>query len=512
MAGAAELGVETIDIDATAPDRLRISIPLATPEQLFYRRTASAWHLSTDPRALIRPDDEMDTEAIVSLMQFGAIVPPGTTHRPIRRLPPGRISVIDATSASVRDDGPESSLSRNDTPPGTPVDRLTAALDSALITTCPDRNPIVLFSGGVDSGVIAARIAKMGWSDALLLNYAMDDNDVQSQHAARMASELGLRFERIVRRSAFGDTFIRRIGEAYRQPFCDISSIPTMELADAAVARTSTDQPIIDGTGADGAFGLFAKSQQWERIFATPRSLRGAAAKLYDHLGLARQNGRLEYAMRLLARALHASPAVAAVAQSSLCSELFDAGMQPAHASSMLLNWLDDTIGRERIRSHLPALDLSLVCADRYAQKNKALFDAADRKVVYPFLSKAVVTMALNDAADWPDASSPKHTLKAMLTGTVSSDLVNRPKSGFRPPILEYLRQDKFQEALGRLIDEPGTLGNIVRPPTFRKAARVIAQGAELPATTISVVWTALVAHLWLHETSPPHPAGRADD
>ncbi len=501
---AALLGVETINIRNISPDQLSVSVPLATPEQLFCRRTGDYWQLSTDPRVLVRTGDPIDMAAIGSLMQFGAIVPPGTTHQPIRRLIPGRVSVLEATSGSVQDHGPETSWSPAGSSTGAPGERLTAAIDTTLKAACPDGNPIVLFSGGVDSGAIAARIAELGWSDALLLNYAMNDDDEQSRHAARMARELGLRFERVVRRPEFGDTFLGRIGEAYRQPFCDISCIPTMELADAAIARSSPDRPIIDGTGADGAFGLFHKARQWARFFAAPRALRMAAASLYDRIGLAARHGRVEYTMRLLARALHASPAVAAVAQASLRSELFDAGEDPTESSSMLLGWLDDTIGRERGRSYLAALDLSLVCADRYAQKNKALFDAANRKVVYPFLSKDIVAMALTEAPDWPDATSPKHTLKAILADAVSPDLVYRPKSGFRPPILEYLRRDSFLEALGMLIDEPGELRDVVNVHALHKATGLVARGAELPATTVSIVWTALISYLWLRETSSP--------
>jgi len=69
-------------------------------------------------------------------------------------------------------------------------------LDDSLVEVCPERNPVLLFSGGVDSGLLAARVAALGWRDALLVNYSFGDADPESHMAEAMAKHLGLRFRR----------------------------------------------------------------------------------------------------------------------------------------------------------------------------------------------------------------------------------------------------------------------------------------------------------------------------
>ena len=194
---------------------------------------ANVIRVCADARQLAQPREELDQMGLSSLLQFGAVVPPSTIWRQVSRFMPGRNFSIDPSSnscndiglASVCDDVPHEEKLTTEAP----ADLLVSVIDDILVAACPDKNPVILFSGGVDSGVLAARVAALGWKDAVLLNYAMGPDDAESIHAEVVAKHLGLAFRRIVRNVEFGDKFLEHVGRFYRQPFGDVSCIPTLE-------------------------------------------------------------------------------------------------------------------------------------------------------------------------------------------------------------------------------------------------------------------------------------------
>lgn len=498
-----------IIIDQDSSHEVRISIPLVGADQLYYRCHQDRIEVCNDPRRLALPNDEADSSSLVSLLQFGAIVPPLSTWSSIHRFTPGRRFVLNPRNGSVADIGPTHAWARPADGVDTEDSRIglvTDLLDHILVKACPDKNPVVLFSGGVDSGVLAARIAAMGWKDTVLLNYAMEPQDPESLHAEAMAQHLGLPFYRIVRDRAFGDEFINRIGETYRQPFCDISCIPTYELARAAVENFADDRVVLDGTGADGAFGLFVKARDWQKIYRIPVSLRSAAKQLYDRMGLWKRTSGIEYGVRLLARASDMPSAAAAIAQSPSHAHLYFPGKVRPVPTDLIEEWLAGGVPSSLDSVRLSGLDLALVCSDRFAQKNKAIFDVARRQVVYPFLDHRIVELALTAAFNWGDATSPKHTLKKILAQSVPRTQVYRPKRGFAPPISEYLARPAFLNAFDQLATTHNELTVLLNNARFRQLRPMLARGAALPATTISIIWTALFTNLWLHQIKNETP------
>lgn len=59
------------------------------------------------------------------------------------------------------------------------------------------KNPVLLFSGGVDFGIIASRLVLLGFTNTLLIKYSFVEDDKESILAEKIAKLLGLRFERV---------------------------------------------------------------------------------------------------------------------------------------------------------------------------------------------------------------------------------------------------------------------------------------------------------------------------
>lgn len=499
------LAVGAITIRLRRTDHLvRIEVPLVGADQLYYRAYDDRLVISNDPRRLSR-DATIDPSALCSLLELGAIVPPLSMWREVRRFTPGRDFVIRLENLAVQlEDAaitwPDPVPGDPSLPPGRQADTLASHIDEILVAACPNRDPVILFSGGVDSGVLAARAAALGWRDTVLLNCALGDDDPESRHAAAMARALGLEMQTVMASDGAFE-LLDAIGTTYRQPFTDHSALPTYELAMAAVRRFPATRPVIDGTGADGAFGLFGKAQSWNRLYRVPGALRRLANRAYNITALWRHASRIEYGTRVLARTAGLPAFVAAVAQNGFAGVLYHApAKERDRVLALLEGWMVSTLPTKNDAVRLAGLDLALVCSDRFAQKDKAIFDSAERGIVYPYLDRRIVALALTRAVRWPGSSEPKRVLKELLARQVPANMVYRPKSGFAGPLARYMSHPRWLDAFDRVLSADNELTQLLdlrRIATLRPA---LAGAKPIPNPTYSFIWAVVFTGLWIEQ------------
>ena len=250
-----------------------LEVPFADFRGLYYNEFGKIAHR---PHSLIESQPKPDLASIFGVLQFGAIIPPFSPWQNVFRFMPGY------KYEKLHKSGPNSIelptyVATFDTKGQ--ADEICRIIDRS-IRDLPD--PIVLFSGGVDSGLIAARLAALGHRDSLLLNYAFSENDPESQLAEAMAKHLCLKFERIIANNRNLTSCLNEPGRIYPQPFGDSSTVPTSELAYAVIERLAGERrPILDGTGADGAFGMTGKVAMWKRVLKLPSATRYIASSAY---------------------------------------------------------------------------------------------------------------------------------------------------------------------------------------------------------------------------------------
>ena len=153
----------------------------------------------------------------------------------------------------------------------------------------------------------------------------------------------------------------------------------------------SAERVILDGTGADGAFGLHAKARSWARLYCMPQPILSASRRIYDKASMWRHNSRIEYWLRLLSRASDMPLPAAAIAQSPSQAHLYSTTGTKRTPVDSIEQWLSITMPIGDVGTRLSALDLALVCSDRYSQKNKCFFESSNRQIVYPFLDSRIV-------------------------------------------------------------------------------------------------------------------------
>ncbi|MDZ4830455.1 MAG: asparagine synthase C-terminal domain-containing protein [Phycisphaerae bacterium] len=486
---------------------LTVFSPFPSVDLLYWAIDRDRLVISGDARMVHRPEMRLDPRGVLSLLLYGAVVPPLTTFVEKRTFLPGYTTHVDLRDfrmrASPSVEWPELLPEDDYLPVAAQIDALAHAIDAELEEACV-ADPILLFSGGVDSGVLASRLKRLGFSNTSLVHYSFGDNSPDT--IAAHAINAGLKFEFDSVRGHENGVAEILDGAAFRyhQPFCDHSAIPTHYLVSHVLDRYGTSRPVLDGTGADGAFGLFAKSRAYARINRIPRAMKALASFAYVNAGLWRSTGRLERATRIAHRLYTMPKLSASIAQHSMLG--FGLRVDPndlAEVTGAMETWIDPVRPRDDSFARIPLADLGLVCAGVFAHKNFSHFADAQCSIRYPFLAERVVKFALRRAQRWPGSMAPKHALKLLLLQSAPREAVIRPKSGFSSPDFENFGGSAFLERLESAVGPDSPIADFVDRRVVRRVIDDLRARRRVPPTTYSFAWSIAMTASWIRNIVP---------
>lgn len=447
--------------------------------------------LVSKPCSLANENAQIDDKAVFSVLQFGAIIPPLSPWKGVHRLSPGfrYYGTKTVCPFNLAEGKNISKLNAEQQ-----ADEIENLLDTILKRHIGDQtDPVLLFSGGVDSGLIASRLAALGYRDSLLLNYSFGDDDPESKLAEAIANQLGLKFERLSgnRRPC---CCLDNPGVIYPQPFGDHSTVPTSDLAYSVVERLSNQKRLIlDGTGADGGFGMTAKIASWERMSLIPEIVKKPAAYAYSKM-LWRRKGRIEHVARILRRSIEMPLLSAILAQNPLAGTFYKNANRHS-VDELLESWIGGWAGGTSA-TRVVAADLALVCANTYAQKAQPIFELGGHKLLYPFLEVEAVSTALSSIPDW-QMVEPKAPLKNSLARHIPHNMVYRPKSGFVDPRGRVFFDKEFIEHLRATCESTGPIAYMLEKKPILKSCELLARNKALPVQTLNLIWAIVFTDRW---------------
>ena len=139
-----------------------------------------------------------------------------------------------------------------------------AELDAAVrMRTVADRPLGVFLSGGIDSGVVASRLAAQGHNRLASFTAAFPGTEFdESGQAAAVAAALGFPNHRVELPADAAADFDRVVGD-FDEPFADPSMFPTWQLARATTREVKV---VLSGDGGDE---LFAGYKRYEKHLRT---------------------------------------------------------------------------------------------------------------------------------------------------------------------------------------------------------------------------------------------------
>ena len=321
-------------------------------------------------------------------------------------------------------------------------------LDQAIeIRTVADRPLGVFLSGGIDSTVIACRLAAQGHRDLHTFTAAFPGTSFdESAEAAQAAARLGLPNHAIEIPQRIAPDFERIVADI-DEPFADPSTFPTWYLSRATTQHVKV---VLGGDGGDEVFAGYKRyakhlRSRWRDRFSLP-SLPLAA-------GLA-PKGWAKWSAEIKMSWLEAY---------SLRFSGFTPGqrafLQPERPPDRLTYWrLPETPGRTPLHT-LIEVDRLNYLPEYILRKADLVTMAHGLELRAPFLDH-LWYQALQGV---PDAmrftTPPKRMLEPACAALNGLDLFGRKKRGFNPPLGSWLKEDlapRLQGLGGRLAAHSG--------------------------------------------------------
>jgi asparagine synthase (glutamine-hydrolysing) len=492
---------------------------------LYYAMAGGVALFGSELRALLahpRFSSDIDRRALALLLRLNYIPAPMTIFIGARKLAAGTLvslrrgqpgwpepevwwdfpTVARTAMTARRDEGDDRGA----------LDRLEAVLTESVSRRLAADVPLGTFlSGGVDSSLVAALAQRASSRPVRTFTVGFGGHaGDEAAHAAAVARHLGTDHTRLDLRADDALSLVPDLGRYYDEPFADPSQLPTLLMCREARRHVTV---ALSGDGGDEAFGGYrrytAGTALSRRLLPLPLGLRRAAARGLDTVPGSVWDGVERGVQRLrphptgsaLGTRAHKLTRMLTAESSrevymSLVSAWDDAeavvvgGPNTHWSGPPTLSGLAATPAEEMMAwdtlSTLP--DEMLVKVDRASM-------AFGLEVRPPLVGHAVVEAA------WALPPSlrisggvGKRALRLLLDRHVPHDLIDRPKTGFDPPLGAWLRGPLRGWAEDHLADSRLRAQGLLDPEAVRSVWD--AHLAGRPGLDYAL-WAVLVFEAW---------------
>ncbi len=471
---------------------------------LYYARSKDRLLFGSEIKAIlaIAPQlAEISTEGLLQYMYFGYI--PGTlsAFNAIHKLSPGSLAEYRSGTLTVQrywdlpEYGTRAIVSEQDCL-GDLEQRLAEAVRIRLMSDVPIG---LLLSGGVDSSIIAALMARESSSPVKTFSIAFRaDQFNESAHARAVAQRFGTEHHEFVVEANLQEAldYLTRMME---EPFGDSSMLPTYYVC--RMAR----QEVTVALGGDGGDELFAGYDRyaaaqsrvdsvipgWIRGFYRSSVHRRLPNGVYgkNRMWNATLNARDRYLDDIsYLPVLHR--------EQGLLTDSFQesARNSPDPLQSWKRLW-DEAPARDSL-SRMIFIDSKTYLPDDILVKTDRMSMAASLEVRAPLLDHELVEWAATLPAEWKlHRGTQKYLLKKLAERLgIPHETVHRRKQGFQLPLVDWMR-DEGREQFTRVLLDPRTLQRGYFKPAAVKA--LVEEHVRGRRNRSGILWRMLVLELW---------------
>jgi len=449
---------------------------------------------------------EPDPEALRLYFQFNYIPDPMSAYRAVRRLPAG--SWLTWENGQVRQGRywqpptpaaePAAGLSNADA-----VVKVSEKFDEAVRIRMIADVPLGAFlSGGIDSSSIVASMAMQSPEPIKTFSIGFEESEFNElPYAAMVAKKYGAdHHEIVVRPDSIG--IIRKFAKHFGEPFADASAIPTYIMSEFAARYVKV---ALSGDGGDELFGGYTSLRQVQKLAAfdrVPQAVR---------LLMSWASSRMPYSA-------YGKNFLHMLGRRSALDRYFAFNYAPFHMRSKLLrpDWMlpaesgflartlpdcilpEDAGALSQVMYFEGTANLTgdmLVKVDRMSM-------AASLEVRCPLLDHELAELAATIPHAWKVAGGQgKRILLDALGDRLPPELLNRPKTGFGVPLVDWFRTSLRELLWDTLTAERFLAHNIVAPEFLRTLLEEHDSGRR---DNSQWLFTLLVLALWFEDIEQP--------
>ena len=366
----------------------------------------------------------------------------------------------------------------------------------------------VFLSGGVDSSLIAAMLAKQSRQplQSFCVRFLGGTNDYdESRFAQEVADHLGCEHHTL-EVNADAHQCLDDLAAAFDQPVSNASALPNYLICQAA-------KPYVDvalsGVGGDELFGGYPRylGMAWHQRLQHLPARKLLLSYLQRH-GDGDSSRNLRGRLRRFLQGLDLDAAQAYAAWTRTC-DVSAASMfcptgatrksHPWQGSSAVYGGLSGLMERYGAVNGAMACDILTYLSDDLLLVGDRMSMAHALELRAPFLDTNLVQMMVSLPVSWKVQGMPwqehlKVLLKDIACDVLPRQVVHRPKQGFMAPIKHWLRHDLSGEVEDMIASRP--LGGLMRKDFVQQQWAEHQQGADKS----DILWGLLLMHRWMQQ------------
>jgi asparagine synthase (glutamine-hydrolysing) len=481
---------------------------------LFVHEASGELTFASEVSALRRvlPRLTLDEEAVDAFFALGYVAGPETIFDEVEHLPPGHMLLWDAERR--RQDQvrywrpPRATAHTKETRRDLQAETIRL-LERSLRRTMVSDVPIgVFFSGGVDSALIAALLARLSSRPPMTFTVGFDIGNVSElAQARRTAKAIGTDHHEFVLTSEDVRIQAPAVFAALDQPLGDQALIPLHAVSQEA---RRTIKVAVGGHGADELFGGYPRYRWIHRSqilqARLPTQLAGAAARRLQQMapmswGRRAQVADLFSSRPVIERHVDWVTKGRMYARGHLYGERLAAHSASRHPIETYERYLTD-IDRSPGAAELMVLDYMHWLPDDVLTVSDRAGMLVGLEIRTPYLSRELAEFATTVRTDMHLGQTGKRLLRGALSEYVPPSVTMRRKVAFRAPGALWLQGPLREHLLHHVTAGPLIEQGWIRRATAEDLARQHIAGT---ADFDNVLWPLLALGVWMEaqETSP---------
>ena len=445
---------------------------------------------------------ELDLQGILQYLYYGYILEPQTAFRNIKKLPPGHVLEFRDGAIKIKQywDVPTYGTS-HPASEGEVLEELDRRLGEATRIRLISDVPLgALLSGGVDSSIVVALMARASSGPVKTFSIGFENEKFNESHYARLVAErFCTEHHELTVKPELEET-LDHLSRMMEEPFGDSSMLPTYYVC--RMAR----QHVTVAVSGDGGDELFAGYDRYLTSLTRRRydGIPGWIGKLYREQLHGRLPGRM-YGRNLAWNAT-LSPRDRYLDTMSFFPALhreralFDEGFLRiadglADPLAQFRGYYDNAPAPDAM-SRLLYLDTKTYLVGDILTKVDRMSMLTSLEVRVPMLDHQFVEWVAALPIEWKlRGHTRKYLLKKLAERLqIPSELLHRPKQGFQLPLVDWMRRE-MKESVLQILLEPRTLQRGYFKP--RAVRALVEEHLSKRRNRSGLLWRLLVLELW---------------
>jgi asparagine synthase (glutamine-hydrolysing) len=396
----------------------------------------------------------INRESLAEFLSFGYISAPKSIIDNCYKLEPGSFLTINAKKEISKAVywNPKSYYQHKHN--GFNISEFSALLNESFALRMVSDVPVGLFlSGGVDSSLVAASLAKQGFCPETFtigFNEAMFD---ESKYAENVAKHLGLKNTKFIFEPNEAKDMLEKLPYVYDEPFGDSSALPTLFLSHQTRKYVKVS---LSADGADELFGGYDRYRlalERRAFFSKYRFLEFLLSPISaDFAVWALKNSRFAMGKDKFLRIKNSLAAKTLLEQYLVDVSHFR--RDDLKDNGLCLEKLKDDYALKNDQESMMLFDFCRYLPDDILTKVDRATSSVGLEGREPFLDHKLVEYAFSMAPETKMPNNePKGLLKQILCDYLPRELVYRQKKGFGVPLESWFRKE-LRQMMDELLDD----------------------------------------------------------